>query len=511
MGKEALISAIRRITNAINSALDLATTLQLITSTTAEVMGMDSCSIYLLDKSGEYLVLRASTGLAPQAIGKAKLRLGEGLTGWAALHAVPVAAKDAASDPRFKLLPETEEWNFKSLLAVPLSIQGRVIGAMNVQTSSYHDYTQEEIELLSLVADLAAGAIEKAMLYDNMQRQLEELLALAEVSKTIVSPLYLDDVLKVVAEMAAKMIKATGCSLFLLDEKGELIPRASYGPPQTIPKLEEVISKGEPLVFTETPAFLAVPLTMRDKVRGVLACYSEKPRLFSQEELRFLSTLANQIALAIENATLVAGITIVREMHHRIKNNLQTVAMLLRMQMAEEKNQSARRSFQEAINRILSIATVHDILSSQGFQQVDVLALIERLASILAENMAVPGRNVEVKVQGQTIFLPARPATALALAVNELIQNALEHAFVGKDRGTISITVGQAREKFSVEITDDGVGFRGPQHKQTLGLQIVQTLIEDDLKGSFTIKSGEKGKGTQALIEAPLPKTLISG
>lgn len=508
MGKEALISAIRRITNAINSAMDLATTLQLITSTTAEVMGVDSCSIYLLDKSGQYLVLRASTGLAPQAIGKAKLSLGEGLTGWAALHGVPVAVRDAASDPRFKFLPETEEWKFKSLMAVPLSIQGRVIGAMNVQTSSYHDYTQEEVELLSLVADLAAGALEKAMLYDNMQRQLEELSALAEVSKTIVSPLYLDEVLKVVVEMAARMIKAEGSFLLLLDEKGGLSTRASYGPIRDLPGLEEVVSKGEPLVLSGNPSVLAVPLAVRERVRGVLACYTGKTRNFTQEEVRFLSTLANQIALAIENATLVTGMTVIREMHHRIKNNLQTVAMLLRMQMAEVSQTPAARSFQEAINRILSIAAVHDILSSQGFHQVDVLALLEKLSSILADNMKVPGKEITVKVQGQAFFLPARPATALALAVNELLQNAFEHAFIGRERGIISVTVGQTGNKFSLEVTDDGVGFSEPESKQTLGLQIIRTLVEEDLKGVFVIERASDTGGTRAFIEAPLPTSL---
>ncbi len=507
MEKEALVSAIRRITNAINSAMDLATTLQLITSTTAEVLKVDSCSIYLLDKSGEYLVLRASTGLAPQAIGKAKLRLGEGLTGWAALHGVPVAVRDAAADPRFKYLPETEEWQFKSLMAVPLSIQGRVIGAINVQTSSYHDYTEEEIELLSLAADLAAGAIEKAMLYDSMQRQLEELSALAEVSKTIVSPLYLDDVLRLVVEMAARMIKADGSSLLILDEGGELSTRASYGPARVLPGLEMVASSGEPLVLSGTPSILAVPLILREQIRGVLSCYTEKPRNFTREEVRFLSTLANQIALAIENATLVTGMTVIREMHHRIKNNLQTIAMLLRMQMAEEKNRSASRSLQEAINRIMSIATVHDLLSSKGFHQVDILALLEKLSALLAENMKVPGREIAVKVQGQTFFLPARPATALALAVSELLQNALEHAFIGKERGTVSVTVVQAGKRFSIEIIDDGIGFSEPESKQTLGLQIVRTLVEEDLKGSFTIERRDGGTGTRALIEAPIPRS----
>ncbi|HDN79968.1 MAG TPA: GAF domain-containing protein [Chloroflexi bacterium] len=533
--KEAQLAAIRHITNAINSAWDLATTLELITRTTTEVMGMDSCSIYLLDKSGQYLILKASTGLAPEAVGKARLRWGEGLTGWAAKEGKPVGVKDAAQDPRFKYLPETKEWHFKSLLAVPLTVQGKVIGAMNVQTTAYHDYTQEEIELLSLIADLAAGAIEKAMLYDNMQRQIEELSTLAEVSRTIISPLYLDEMLKLVVEMAAKIMEAKGCSLMLLDEEGKLVVRAIFGLSQdyiTKPPLSrgegilgEVAVKGQPAIVYDVcqdprymypdmarkeglVSLLAVPLTVREKIIGVFACYTGKPHHFTEDEVKLFSTLANQTALAIENATLVTNAAVVREMHHRIKNNLQTVAMLLRIQMNEEGATPARKAFREAINRILSIAAVHDVLSRQGFRLVDVLALLERVASMVGENMKVPGREIGITVRGHSFFLPAQPATALALVVNELIQNALEHAFVGMSKGTIAVTVEPGEENFFVEVSDDGVGMPIHRTHQSLGLQIVEALVRDDLKGRLTI---EVNKGTRVIVEAPLPHSLGVG
>src|SRR3989454_4232123 len=125
--KTAELSALRAISRAIGSALDLDTTLHLITKTTAEVMGMDSCSIYLLDPAGEYLVLKATTALAPDAVGRARLRFGEGLPGWAAGKGKPVASRDAAGDPRFVYLPETHEYNLRSLGAVPLGPAGKVI------------------------------------------------------------------------------------------------------------------------------------------------------------------------------------------------------------------------------------------------------------------------------------------------------------------------------------------------------------------------------------------------
>ncbi len=162
------ISALRDITRAISTPGSLDKILTLITTKTARVMEMDSCSIYLLDEKGEYLVLKATTGLAPEAVGHARLKWGEGLTGYAVQVGKPIAASDASADPRFKYLPETNETKFQSLLAAPLISRGKVIGALNVQTRAGHTYTHDEVELLSIIADVAAGELEKAVLYEEI-------------------------------------------------------------------------------------------------------------------------------------------------------------------------------------------------------------------------------------------------------------------------------------------------------------------------------------------------------
>lgn len=165
---KAQLSALRDITRAISVAMSLDKTLNLITTKTARVMDMDSCSIYLLDDKREYLLLKATTGLAAQAVGHARLKWGEGLTGYAVEIGKPIAATDASADPRFKYLPETNETKFQSLMAVPLISRGKVIGAINVQTRAGHNYSQDEIELLSIIADVAAGELEKGMLYEEI-------------------------------------------------------------------------------------------------------------------------------------------------------------------------------------------------------------------------------------------------------------------------------------------------------------------------------------------------------
>ncbi|MBM3129739.1 MAG: ANTAR domain-containing protein [Chloroflexi bacterium] len=161
------LAALREITRAISAAWSLDQILALITRKTARVMDVDSCSIYLLDDQ-QYLVLQATTGLDADAIGHARLKLGEGLTGHAAKTGKPVAASNAARDPRFKYLPETKETIFQSLLAAPLIARNKVIGAINVQTRANREYAPDEIELLSVIADIAASELDKALLYDEI-------------------------------------------------------------------------------------------------------------------------------------------------------------------------------------------------------------------------------------------------------------------------------------------------------------------------------------------------------
>ena len=531
--KEAEIAALREISQAISAAVDLDTTLQLITRKSAEVMGMDSCSIYLLDRAGEYIVLRATTGLAAESIGRARLRFGEGLTGYAAKHGEPVWSSDAASDPRFVYVPGTREYAFRSLMAVPLRTAGKMLGAMNIQTTAVHEYGPDEVELLSIIADMAAGALEKATLYDSMRRQIMELSTLAEASKTITSPLYLEEILRLIVEMAARMLDARLCSLMLLDEQtGELVLTASHRAGERYqgrPSLRAgegiiglVAQTGQPIAVPdvlEDPRFvhkdmardeglralLAVPLVVRDKVIGVFNCYTGTPHHFSRDEISLLSTLANQTALAIENSSLIVRSVIVREMHHRVKNNLQTIAMLLRLQLSDGREVSGREVLTETINRILSIAAVHEILSVEGFKLINVRDLLERVTRTVGQTMAHPPLRVDIAVEGEDLYMPSQQATSVALAVTELVQNAMEHAFPNRSAGRIRILLAQTERDWVVEVSDDGVGVAAgtdPLASENLGLKIVRALATEDLKGRFEL-GGANGAGTRAVLTIP--------
>jgi two-component sensor histidine kinase len=246
---------------------------------------------------------------------------------------------------------------------------------------------------------------------------------------------------------------------------------------------------------------LCVPLSVRDRVIGVLNCYTAEIHRFSQEEIALFSTLANQTALAIENSRLVTNAAVVREMHHRIKNNLQNVAMLLRLQMGSDREISAREVLHESVNRILSIAAVHEVLSQRGFRLVDVRDVLTRVGRAVAHNMQRPDLAVEVTIEGDEAALPSQAATSLALAVNELIQNALEHAFVGRERGRVAVSLRRGSGQLTVEVRDDGIGLAdGPPG--SLGLEIVETLVVEDLHGAWSLAGND---GTVARISIPIP------
>jgi signal transduction protein with GAF and PtsI domain len=521
------VAALRDIARALSTAWDLSTTLDLIARKTTEVMHVDSCTIYLLDPDEQTLRLRATTGLDKRALGLATLKVGEGMTGYAVQDNRPVYASNAQDDPHFKRVKGTGETIFHSLLAVPLVIETQTIGALNVQTFEAHDYSPEEVEVLSLIADLAAGALAKARLYDSQKRQIEEMRALAELSEVVTSPQYLDDILDVVTDMAAKMMEAAVCSIFLLDEselylKLRSAKQASQPyhdrPPLSVDEgvLGQVITSGQPIYIPDVRddrrylaremaqseglvSLLAVPLSVRERVIGVFNCYTAKKHRFTDEKRTLFMTLANQTALAIENARLVTNAAMVREMHHRIKNNLQTVAMLMQLQLSEASAE-VRQELMTSINRVHSIAAVHEVLSERGFRLVDLKTVLERVTSTLAESLTAPTKTIRISVEGQSILLPTRAASNSALVVNELVQNTFEHAFIGQNEGQVRIALSRAPQELVITVRDDGIGLPR-DHASGLGLEIAEVLIAEELRGELSLHRCQPG--TEVTIRVP--------
>ncbi|MGH3098836.1 MAG: sensor histidine kinase [Streptosporangiales bacterium] len=201
----------------------------------------------------------------------------------------------------------------------------------------------------------------------------------------------------------------------------------------------------------------------------------------------------------------------IREIHHRVKNNLQTVAALLRMQARRLRASAARPALDEAVRRVGSIAIVHETLSQSADETVDFDGVAERLLAMVGEVSAADTRFV-TRREGSFGVLGADVATPLSLVLTELLQNAVEHGF-GQLRekegrvGQVTVSADQVGGRLRVVIADDGAGLPAdfdPDVSPSLGLQIVRTLVESELAGILEV-GPRPGGGTRAALDLPLP------
>jgi two-component sensor histidine kinase len=202
----------------------------------------------------------------------------------------------------------------------------------------------------------------------------------------------------------------------------------------------------------------------------------------------------------------------IREIHHRVKNNLQTVAALLRLQARRLHAPEARAALEEAVRRVGSIAIVHETLSHAPEEIVDFDDIADRVA-MMAGEVSSPEVRVTPKITGQFGMLPASVATPLAMVLTELLQNALQHGFGGpmvrgtdSDGGIIEVVAARAPEQLTVTVSDNGAGLPADfdlESTTSLGLQIVRTLVVAELGGQLSIKP-RPGGGTVALVDLPI-------
>ena len=190
----------------------------------------------------------------------------------------------------------------------------------------------------------------------------------------------------------------------------------------------------------------------------------------------------------------------IREIHHRVKNNLQTIASLLRLQGRRVGSDEARNALKESELRIGSIALVHETLSEDPSDVADFGDIARRVAGMVSEGLVLPEHRLAIKVTGSTRPLRADLATPLAVTLAELIQNAVEHAFPDGRSGTIGVELSMEDSEVVVVVWDDGVGIEGdPAQIGSLGLQIVRSLVEE-LNGSFVIVGDN---GTRVEVRVP--------
>jgi two-component sensor histidine kinase/putative methionine-R-sulfoxide reductase with GAF domain len=454
---------------AVNSSLDLEEVLELVASKVADALHADACFVYLYDERAGELVLRATHGTRVEEMTqRPRMRPGEGITGTAAEARAPVMiAAQAHLDPRFKNFPNLPEDEYESILAVPILARGeRLEGALNVRTREPREFTTDEIELLLAIAAQVAQSIEHAKLYAEAQRRVHELEALARISEAVSESLYLEESLEAIVTTTMEALSASGAALVLEDGK---------------------------IAWPEGRAdahAIRQPLRWRGRQIGELVVDRATP--FTQHDRELLASIAQHAAVALEHGRAVLRGVLAQEIHHRVKNNLQTVASLLRLQAHADGVIDPRKALEDSVNRILAIAAVHEVLTERREDDVDLADLFERLRAMLVQGVGV-GKEVDADLE--PVSLAGNRATALALVFSELLQNALEHG-----GPHVHVELARRNGEGLLAIADDGPGLSGEPNAGT-GLSIVRALVRDELRGSLELLSDG---GTRAEVRFPV-------
>ncbi len=312
------------VADVVNTTLDLDTTLRRVAELVRKVIDYEIFAILLLNEKTQELYFRFQVGYTREVAEHTRIKVGEGVTGVAAQRREPVLVGDVSQDPRYiSVLP-----NVRSELAVPLIVKNRLIGVIDIESPQPDHFTEEHKWLLTLIASRMAVGIENARLYTRTTRQARTLVLLNEIARELTSILNVDELLKRIAELLSRLIDYQMFSILLLDSTGEKLQhRFSLRFQENIQLKHEIplgrgvvgyaaqhreailvpdVSKDSRYIRLnpETRSELAVPLIYKDKVIGVLDLEHTRRGFFTEDHKRTVTTLAAQVAIAIENAQL---------------------------------------------------------------------------------------------------------------------------------------------------------------------------------------------------------------
>src|SRR5271167_3411944 len=312
------------VADVVNTTLDLDTTLRRVAELVRKVIDYEIFGILLLNEKTQELRLRFQVGYAREIAERMRIKVGEGVTGIAAQRREAILVDDVSTDPRYiSAVP-----NVRSELAVPLIIKNRLIGVIDIESPQPNHFTEEHKRLLTLIASRMAVGIENARLYTRTTRQARTLVLLNEIARELTSILNVDELLKRIAELLSRLIDYQMFSILLLDATGEKLQHRFSQRFQENIQLKHEIPLGRGVVGfaaqhkqavlvpdvnkdpryirgnPETRSELVVPLIYKDKVIGVLDLEHTRRGFFTDDHKRTVTTLAAQIAIAIENARL---------------------------------------------------------------------------------------------------------------------------------------------------------------------------------------------------------------
>ena len=542
------------VSRAIHSTLESTEALRLIVREAVSLMGASSGSLALVNPTTGLLEIAASEGL-PEDASAMSLRPNEGITGWVAHHGEPLRIGDVSADERYiSARPEV-----RSELAVPLFIEEDVRAVLNVDAESVDAFSETDQKLLEELARHATQVIVNTWQYEQHRQRAELLRSLVSVGQTINSNLHLDEVLESITREAAGLGRVKMCSLQLLDPSGEWLEmRAQFGagtdyrqrPPLSVVEslMGSVVRRRKPMqvLNVQTSAqyqhpetarreglvsLLCAPLVFGDQSLGTLSVYTEAPHVFSNEEVRTLSALAELSAVAIEKARLYERTVDVEEqlrrneqlsalgllaaeVAHEIRNPLTVMKMLyhsLELDFDEgDPRAEDARVLDEKMNHLDQI--VDNIVkfarnAEPQMGPVDIPSLLDDL-SLLTRHKLQHQQITLVREDAPDLPPVKGDATQLSQAFLNLILNATEAMQHG---GKLQIATTAVEQGVTVTFTDSGPGMTEEQREYAFTGMLSSTKDKGGGLGlAIVAKVAEAHGGRVELESAPGEGTRIT-
>ena len=317
-------SYLLEVADAVNTTLDLNTLLQRVAEMLKQVIDYEIFAILLLNEKTQELRVRFQVGHPPEVADRICIKVGQGVTGQAVQRREAVLVNDVTAEENFI----NSAPGVRSELAVPLIAKNKVIGVLDVEAAQPGAFTEEHKRLLTLFASRIAAGIENARLYTRVSRQARQLTLLTEISRELTSILNVDQLLKRVADLVTRIIDYEMFSILLVDPTGKFLQHrfslrfkesvhlkhevpigqglVGYAAETGQPVLVPDVSKDPRYIMAnpETRSELVVPLIYKEKVIGVLDIEHTRRGYFNDDHVRIMITMAAQVAIAIENATL---------------------------------------------------------------------------------------------------------------------------------------------------------------------------------------------------------------
>ncbi|MBK8796069.1 MAG: GAF domain-containing protein [Anaerolineales bacterium] len=519
------LEALRAINLELSAELDLSAVLQTITLRTMELSRADGGGFYRYVPEHDILERQISVGNSFLPLGQV-WRRGEGLAGKILETRQPLMVDDYATwQGRSPILPATEHF---ALIGVPVMWRGEILGVLSANRFDTRSFTPDDLELLTMFATHAAVALRNAQIVEAEEHQRQRAESLSRATATLLETLDMEPLLGKILSAAIQAIpSAEKGSILLLDDKTEHLcirNMVGYADPRVLAMqlaLTEGYSGGAfetgmPLRVDDVPASewrytgdipemlalqsaIVAPMGYHGEIIGVIALDNATHTFaFDQADLDLLAVFANQASIALENAQLHSQMSeslaekeaMLKEIHHRVKNNLQVISSLLNLQVKSITDPAALEALSESQNRVRSMALVHEKLyQSAGLARIDFKEYAQSLVTSLFHAFGSHSEHITFQVNAAAVEVDIETAIPCGLIVNELVSNSLKYAFPNGRIGKIELELCHAADWLRLCVRDDGIGlpldldFR---QTESLGLKLV-SMLASQLGGALTV------------------------